>query len=103
MSGAQCAPAASPVSLGVLGPQLRRLRGVRGLTLDALAAAVGLDKGFLSRLERGRRRPPSPPCCGFRWRSAYRWRSCWAKRCRRMRCASPAPRAGRARRPASRR
>jgi transcriptional regulator with XRE-family HTH domain len=57
VSGARHAPAASPVPLGVLGPQLRRLRGARGLTLDALAAAVGLDKGFLSRLERGQKAP----------------------------------------------
>jgi transcriptional regulator with XRE-family HTH domain len=41
----------------VLGPQLRRLRLARGLTLEALAGAVGLDKGFLSRLERGRKSP----------------------------------------------
>ncbi len=38
---------------GALGPQMRRLRQARGLTLDALAEAVGLDKGYLSRLERG--------------------------------------------------
>jgi transcriptional regulator with XRE-family HTH domain len=48
---------AAPPASGVLGPQLRRLRQARGLTLDALAEAVGLDKGFLSRLERGRKSP----------------------------------------------
>ena len=42
---------------GILGPQLRRLRLSRGLTLDGLAAVVGLDKGYLSRLERGRKSP----------------------------------------------
>lgn len=42
---------------GALGPQLRRLRLARGLTLDALAEAVGLDKGYLSRLERGQKSP----------------------------------------------
>lgn len=42
---------------GVLGPELRRLRAARGLTLDALAEAVGLDKGYLSRLERGQKSP----------------------------------------------
>jgi transcriptional regulator with XRE-family HTH domain len=49
--------ASPPTATGVLGPQLRRLRAARGLTLDALAAAVGLDKGFLSRLERGQKAP----------------------------------------------
>ena len=47
----------APTATGILGPQLRRLRQARGLTLDALAEAVGLDKGFLSRLERGRKAP----------------------------------------------
>lgn len=42
---------------GSLGPQLRRLRLARGLTLEALAAAVALDKGYLSRLERGQKAP----------------------------------------------
>jgi DNA-binding transcriptional MerR regulator/quercetin dioxygenase-like cupin family protein len=35
-----------------LGPQLRRLRQGRGLTLDQAAAAVGLSPSFLSELER---------------------------------------------------
>ncbi|MDB5373250.1 MAG: hypothetical protein JWP04_1892 [Belnapia sp.] len=48
---------ATPPASGVLGPQLRRLRQARRLTLDALAEAVGLDKGFLSRLERGQKAP----------------------------------------------
>ncbi|MCO6416487.1 XRE family transcriptional regulator [Siccirubricoccus sp. KC 17139] len=48
---------APPSGAGVLGPQLRRLRLARGMTLDALATSVGLDKGFLSRLERGRKAP----------------------------------------------
>ena len=51
-------PAPAPTTAsGVLGPQLRRLRQARGLTLDALAEAVGLDKGYLSRLERGHKAP----------------------------------------------
>lgn len=40
-----------------LGPRLRALRHERGLTLDALAAAAHLDKGYLSRLERGLKAP----------------------------------------------
>jgi transcriptional regulator with XRE-family HTH domain len=48
--------AASPAT-GILGPQLRRLRLERALTLETLAEAVGLDKGYLSRLERGQKAP----------------------------------------------
>lgn len=48
--------AATPPA-GSLGPQLRRLRLAHGLTLEALAAAVSLDKGYLSRLERGHKAP----------------------------------------------
>lgn len=40
-----------------IGPRLRHIRLERGLTVEALATAVGLDKGFLSRLERGTKRP----------------------------------------------
>lgn len=40
-----------------IGPRLRHIRLERGFTIDALAAATGLDKGFLSRLERGAKRP----------------------------------------------
>jgi transcriptional regulator with XRE-family HTH domain len=47
----------APTVTGILGPQLRRLRQARGLTLDALAEGVGLDKGYLSRLERGQKAP----------------------------------------------
>jgi transcriptional regulator with XRE-family HTH domain len=39
------------------GAGLRSLRLQAGLTLDALAAATGLDKGYLSRLERGLKGP----------------------------------------------
>lgn len=42
---------------GIFGPQLRRLRLERRMTLEALAEAVGLDKGYLSRLERGQKSP----------------------------------------------
>jgi transcriptional regulator with XRE-family HTH domain len=40
-----------------IGPRLRHLRVAKGLTVEMLAAAAGLDKGFLSRLERGTKRP----------------------------------------------
>jgi transcriptional regulator with XRE-family HTH domain len=41
----------------MIGPRLRHIRQEKGLTVEALAAAAGLDKGFLSRLERGSKRP----------------------------------------------
>jgi transcriptional regulator with XRE-family HTH domain len=41
----------------MIGPRLRHLRLEKGLTVEALAAAADLDKGFLSRLERGTKRP----------------------------------------------
>ena len=37
--------------------RIRTVRRQRGMTLDALAAATGLDKGHLSRLERGHKGP----------------------------------------------
>jgi transcriptional regulator with XRE-family HTH domain len=40
-----------------IGPRLRHLRLQKGYTVEALAAAAGLNKGFLSRLERGTKRP----------------------------------------------
>jgi transcriptional regulator with XRE-family HTH domain len=40
-----------------IGPRLRHIRSEKGLTVEALAAAAGLDKGFLSRLERGTKHP----------------------------------------------
>jgi transcriptional regulator with XRE-family HTH domain len=40
-----------------IGPRLRHIRLEKGFTMETLAAAVGLDKGFLSRLERGTKRP----------------------------------------------
>jgi transcriptional regulator with XRE-family HTH domain len=40
-----------------IGPRLRHIRQEKGMTVEALAAAAGLDKGFLSRLERGAKRP----------------------------------------------
>jgi transcriptional regulator with XRE-family HTH domain len=40
-----------------IGPRLRHLRLQKGYTVEALAAAAGLNKGFLSRLERNTKRP----------------------------------------------
>ena len=40
-----------------MGPRLRHLRLTKGYTVEALAATAGLNKGFLSRLERGTKRP----------------------------------------------
>jgi transcriptional regulator with XRE-family HTH domain len=40
-----------------IGPRLRHIRLEKGFTVAMLAAAAGLDKGFLSRLERGTKRP----------------------------------------------
>jgi transcriptional regulator with XRE-family HTH domain len=40
-----------------IGPRLRHIRLEKGFTVETLATAAGLDKGFLSRLERGTKRP----------------------------------------------
>lgn len=39
------------------GERLRSLRAMRHLTMDALSADVGISKGFLCDLEKGRREP----------------------------------------------
>lgn len=44
-------------ALGQVGSRLKRLRTYRGVTLMALAAATGISKSTLSRLESGQRRP----------------------------------------------
>jgi len=43
--------------LAEVGPRLRRLRDDRGVTLTELAAATGISKSTLSRLESGQRKP----------------------------------------------
>lgn len=43
--------------LAEVGPRLRRVRRQRGVTLTALAAATGISKSTLSRLESGGRKP----------------------------------------------
>lgn len=40
-----------------IGPQMKRLRRDRNLTLDVLAEKTGLNKSHLSRLERGEKSP----------------------------------------------
>ncbi|WP_431281018.1 helix-turn-helix domain-containing protein [Humitalea sp. 24SJ18S-53] len=50
-------PAPNEMAPDLLPPTLRGLRAARGLTLDGLAAATGLDKGYLSRVERGQKAP----------------------------------------------
>lgn len=40
-----------------VGPRVRHIRQEKGMTVEALAGAAGLDKGFLSRLERGAKQP----------------------------------------------
>ena len=47
----------SETPLSTIGPRLRHIRLEKGFTVEALAAAASLDKGFLSRLERGTKRP----------------------------------------------
>ena len=43
--------------LAEVGPRLKRVRVRRGLTLTQLAAATGISKSTLSRLETGQRKP----------------------------------------------
>jgi len=44
-------------ALAEVGPRLKRARAQRGVTLTDLAAATGISKSTLSRLEAGQRRP----------------------------------------------
>lgn len=44
-------------ALEQVGPRLRRIRELRGLTLTGVAASTGISKSTLSRLETGQRRP----------------------------------------------
>ena len=49
-------PVAEDIDLR-LGAQIRDLRGERGLTLEGLAAAAGVSRAMLSRIERGESSP----------------------------------------------
>jgi transcriptional regulator with XRE-family HTH domain len=44
-------------TLELVGPRLKRIRSQRGATLAEVAAATGISKSTLSRLESGQRRP----------------------------------------------
>ncbi len=44
-------------ALAEVGPRLQRARALRGVTLTELAAATGISKSTLSRLETGQRKP----------------------------------------------
>jgi transcriptional regulator with XRE-family HTH domain len=48
---------ATAIVLDQVGPRLKRIRTQRGATLTSLAAATGISKSTLSRLESGQRRP----------------------------------------------
>lgn len=41
-----------------IGSRLRNIRKAKGLTLDVLAEEIGLTKGYLSKVETGRKVPP---------------------------------------------
>ena len=49
--------AAITAALADVGPRLRRVRAQRDVTLTELAAATGISKSTLSRLETGQRKP----------------------------------------------
>ena len=49
--------AAIAAVLAEVGPRLKRIRAGRGVTLTQLAAATGISKSTLSRLETGQRKP----------------------------------------------
>jgi transcriptional regulator with XRE-family HTH domain len=49
--------ATSAKTRGAIGARLRHIRQKKGMTMDALATAASIDKGFLSRLERGTKQP----------------------------------------------
>ena len=50
-------PAEIEAALAEVGPRLRRARAQRQVTLTGLAAATGISKSTLSRLESGQRKP----------------------------------------------
>jgi transcriptional regulator with XRE-family HTH domain len=44
-------------ALDLVGPRLRKVRELRGITLTDVAERTGISKSTLSRLENGQRRP----------------------------------------------
>ena len=57
MTGLVDTSAAITAVLAEVGPRLKRVRTQRGVTLTDLAAATGISKSTLSRLESGQRKP----------------------------------------------
>jgi transcriptional regulator with XRE-family HTH domain len=51
-------PVRAPTSDGQIGDHLRALRAARGMTLERLAAATGLTKSYLSKIQNSRKLPP---------------------------------------------
>lgn len=49
-----------PNADNVLGPELRRIRRARGVTLRAVEEATGISNAYLSQLETGKITKPSP-------------------------------------------
>lgn len=52
------APPATPIDGHSIGLKVQELRSQRGKTLDWLAEATGFTKGYLSRIENGKKTPP---------------------------------------------
>jgi transcriptional regulator with XRE-family HTH domain len=65
-AGASPPPAEAPDLAPVVGANLRRLRGQRGLTLDKLAAASGVSRAMLNQIELGQ----SAPTINVLWKIA---------------------------------
>jgi transcriptional regulator with XRE-family HTH domain len=53
----RAAPLAASTEVPRIGARVRALRRERGLTIEQIAAATGLTKGFISQLERDRTQP----------------------------------------------
>ncbi|MFM6975050.1 MAG: helix-turn-helix domain-containing protein [Agromyces sp.] len=50
----------SPTGMETVGPQLRKIRQSKGLSVTSVAEATGITKGFLSLAERGKTRVSVP-------------------------------------------
>ena len=57
MAFVEAANARLAAALDEVGPRLKRVRGLRGVSLAELSAMTGISKSTLSRLETGQRRP----------------------------------------------
>ncbi len=47
-----------PAEIEALGRRIHARRGQRGVTLDVMAVRTGFSKGYLSRIENGKKTPP---------------------------------------------